>query len=45
MLQIHNSPAGDGVAESCGAGGPDAVEHVGAEGDGDEQVFGVALVV
>ena len=25
-----------------GAGGPDAVEHVGAEGDADDEVFGVA---
>ena len=25
-----------------GSGGPDAVEHVGSEGDGDEEVFRVA---
>ena len=25
-----------------GSGGPDAVEHVGSQGDGDEEVFGVA---
>lgn len=26
-----------------GAGGPDAVEHVCAEGDGDDEIFWVAL--
>ena len=30
-------------AAYCGAGGPDAVEHVGAKGDADEDVLGVAL--
>jgi len=34
---------GNGLTGACDAGWPDAVEHVGTEGDGNEKVFWVAL--
>ena len=42
MPEVEDTGRGYGVAEAVGAGGPDAVEHVGIEGNGDE-VFGVAV--
>lgn len=42
VLEVDDAAGGDGVAEARGARGPDAVEHVGAEGHGDDDVFGVA---
>ena len=43
MPEVEDARRGYGVAEAVGVGGPDAVEHVGTEGNGDEVVFGVAL--
>ena len=34
--------AGRGEVTYSGSRRPDAVEHVGSEGDGDEEIFGVA---
>ena len=43
LAEVEDTGGGYGVAEAGGAGSPDTVEHVGAEGDGDEEIFGVAL--
>ena len=41
MAKIQVARGSDGVAKAGGARGPDAVEHVGSEGDGNEEVFWV----
>ena len=43
MPEVEDTRRGYGITEAGGAGGPDAVEHVSTEGNGDEEVFGVAL--
>jgi len=43
LAEVEDAGRGYGVAEAGGTGSPDTVEHVGAEGDGDKEIFGVAL--